>query len=119
MKYRTGKNVKFYREQAGMSQREFAEALGYGDHSTITRFEQGKCDVPVSKIAEMARVLRVSPAVFFHDIPEADYVEYIQHIRELEEKDPEKLRVIREMLGMSNDKKEAQLFSSASSGTAG
>ena len=119
MDYRIGKNIRFYREMAGMTQKQFAEALGYDNHSTITKIEQGKRDVPISKVAEMARVLHVSPAVFFRDIPEADYLDYIEHIRALEEKDPEKLRVIREMLGMSSEKKEAQPSSSVSSGTAG
>ena len=117
MQYRIGKNVRFYREMAGMSQKQFAEALGYNDRSTIARIELGDRDVPVSKVAEMAKVLRVSPAVFFRDIPEADYLDYIEHIRVLEEKDPEKLRVIREMLGMSCEKKEALQSSSASTGT--
>lgn len=119
MDYRIGKNIRFYREMAGMTQKQFADALGYDNHSTITKIEGGKRDVPISKVAEMARVLRVSPAVFFRDIPEADYLDYIEHIRALEEKDPEKLRVIREMLGMSSEKKEAQPSSSVSSGTAG
>ena len=116
MQYRIGKNIRFYRELAGMSQKQFAEALGYNDRSTIARIELGDRDVPVSKVAEMAKVLRVSPAVFFHDIPEADYLDYIEHIRALEEKDPEKLRVVREILGMGASKKESVSASSKAVG---
>jgi len=116
MDYQIGKNIRFYRKLSGMTQKEFADALGYDNHSTITKIEQGKRDVPMSTVAQMATVLHVSPAVFFRDIPEADYIEYIEAIRKLEAEDPEKLRVIREMLGMTSLKKESASDSSKAAG---
>lgn len=99
-----GKNIRFYRELKKMTQKQFADAMGYDNHTTITKIEQGQRDVPMSKLGEMARILGVSPAAFFHDVPATDYVEYIENIRRLEDEDPEKLRIIREMLGMPEKK---------------
>jgi hypothetical protein len=36
--------------------------MGYSNHSTITRIEAGKVDLPQSRIAQFAKVLGTTPA---------------------------------------------------------
>ena len=43
------------------SQRTLADKMGY-NHSTITRIETGKIDIPQSRIAQFSKVLGVSIA---------------------------------------------------------
>lgn len=96
-----GKAIQFYRERAGMSQREFAKALGYKNHSSIARIENGTQDVLVSTVELMAKTLNVSPAAFFFYDSE-DVTEYLPAIREATD---ETLRTIRYMLHMPEQKK--------------
>lgn len=56
-----GKNIKARREELGMTQRELAAKMGYSNHTTITKIESGKNDLPQSKIAQFAKVLNTSP----------------------------------------------------------
>jgi transcriptional regulator with XRE-family HTH domain len=57
-----GEKIKARRQELGFSQRELAKRLGYTDHTTITRVEAGKVDLPMSRIAQFAEALRVSPS---------------------------------------------------------
>ena len=98
-----GSNIRYYRRQAGITQVEFAKMLGYKNYTSITKIERGQRDVPLSTLAKMAEILGVSPGDFF-STPEVDYEEYLPYIRRLEQNDPEKLRIIREMLGMPSKK---------------
>lgn len=56
-----GKMIKERRIELKMSQRELADKMGYSNHSTITRIESGKVDIPQSKIAKFAEVLNTTP----------------------------------------------------------
>lgn len=56
-----GKRIKARRQELKMSQREMAARLGYKDHTTLTRVEAGKVDLPQSKIVKFAEVLDVTP----------------------------------------------------------
>ena len=44
------------------SQRELSDRMGYQNHSTITKIEAGKVDIPQSRIVQFAEVLGVSVA---------------------------------------------------------
>lgn len=110
MDYQIGKNIRYYRELSGITQVDFAKMMGYENHTSITKIENGKRDVPLSKVAKMAEILNVNPAVFFKELPSPDYEEYIINIKRLEKEDPQKLRVIREMLGITE-----KIFTDASS----
>ena len=57
-----GEKIKARRNELQWSQRELSERVGYSNHSTITRIEAGKVDVPQSKIVKFAEVLGVSVA---------------------------------------------------------
>lgn len=57
-----GRKIKERRKELGLSQRELAARLGYTDHTTLTRIEGGKVDLPQSRIVKIAEVLGVSPA---------------------------------------------------------
>lgn len=52
-----GEKIKLRRKELRWSQRDLAERMGY-NHSTITRIETGKIDIPQSRIVQFADVLR-------------------------------------------------------------
>ena len=55
-----GERIKIRRKEMKLSQRDLAKLIGYADHSTITKIEAGKVDLPQSKIEQFAEVLNVS-----------------------------------------------------------
>ncbi len=70
-----GENLRKIRTEKGMSQAELASKLGYNSRSSINKIEIGDRDMPRSKIVQMARILDVSPVVFFKNEPiDADEV---------------------------------------------
>lgn len=56
-----GEKIKQRRKELKWSQRDLAEKMGY-NHSTVTRIETGKIDIPQSRILQFAEVLGVSVA---------------------------------------------------------
>jgi transcriptional regulator with XRE-family HTH domain len=56
-----GEKIKQRRTELKWSQRELAAKMGY-NHSTITRIETGKIDIPQSRIVQFSEVLGVSVA---------------------------------------------------------
>ena len=95
-----GKAIKYFREQKHITQREFAEMLGFKNHSSIARIERGAQDVLVSTVEQMAKILQVSPAAFFF-FPEDTSSEYLPYLADASE---ETLRTIRFMLHMPEKK---------------
>ena len=57
-----GERIKARRKELQWSQRELSDKMGYSNHSTITRIEAGKVDIPQSRIVQFAEVLGVSVA---------------------------------------------------------
>ena len=57
-----GERIKERRKELQWSQRELSDKMGYSNHSTITRIEAGKVDIPQSRIVQFADVLGVSIA---------------------------------------------------------
>ena len=56
-----GEKIKLRRKELRWSQRDLAEKMGY-NHSTITRIETGKIDIPQSRIVQFAEVLHTDIA---------------------------------------------------------
>lgn len=56
-----GEKIKQRRKELKWSQRDLATKMGY-NHSTVTRIETGKIDIPQSRILQFAEVLGVSVA---------------------------------------------------------
>ena len=56
-----GEKIKQRRQELQWSQRELASKMGY-NHSTITRIETGKIDIPQSRIVQFSEVLGVTVA---------------------------------------------------------
>lgn len=54
-------NIKNLRLKKGLTQTELAKRLGYADKSMIAKIENGKVDLPQSKIVAFAKVFDVSP----------------------------------------------------------
>lgn len=57
-----GQRIKSRRNELGWSQRELSDRMGYSNHSTITKIEAGKVDIPQSRIVQFAEVLGLSIA---------------------------------------------------------
>ena len=56
-----GDRIRARRQELKWSQREMAARLGYTDHTTLTRIEGNKIDLPQSRIEKIAEVLGVAP----------------------------------------------------------
>ena len=54
-----GQKIKQRRVELGWSQRELAEKMNYNNNSTIARIENGKVDIPQSRIVQFSEVLVV------------------------------------------------------------
>lgn len=57
-----GERIKKKRKELRWSQRELSNRMGYQNHSTITKIEAGKVDIPQSRIVQFAQVLGTTPA---------------------------------------------------------
>ncbi len=55
-------NIKEKRKKLGLTQSELAKKLGYADKSMIAKIEQGKVDLPQSKIIAFAKALNTTPS---------------------------------------------------------
>jgi transcriptional regulator with XRE-family HTH domain len=54
-------NIRALRRHNKWTQEELAARMGYTDRSTIAKIENGKVDLPQTKIVEFAKVFNVSP----------------------------------------------------------
>ena len=54
--------IKSRRTELGMTIEELARKMGYKDRSSISKIENGKADIPQSKIAAFADALETTPA---------------------------------------------------------
>lgn len=61
------KNIKRLRLENQWSQGELAKRAGYKDRSAIAHIEDGKIDLPQSKIRLFADIFGVTPAYLFGD----------------------------------------------------
>lgn len=57
-----GAKIKQRRKELGWSLRELAAKMGYSNHSTVARIENGTIDIPQSKIVKFAEVLETTPS---------------------------------------------------------
>ena len=85
-----GEKIKQKRNELKWSQRELCKRMGYSDHSTIAKIEQGKVDIPQSRIVQFADALGVSVA-------------YLMGWEEKIEKDPEGLAELHFEILMDED----------------
>jgi transcriptional regulator with XRE-family HTH domain len=61
-----GEKIRQIRVLRGLSQENVAEEIGMS-HGNFGKIERGEIEVNSSKLIEIARVLKVSPADFFED----------------------------------------------------
>ena len=54
--------IKSRRTELGLTVEELAHKMGYKDKSSISKIENGKADIPQSKIAAFADALETTPA---------------------------------------------------------
>lgn len=58
--------IKKFRENLGMSQQELAKKTGYTSRSSIAKIEKGEVDLPLSKIALIAKALDTTPSILMN-----------------------------------------------------
>jgi transcriptional regulator with XRE-family HTH domain len=107
-----GERIKERRKELQWSQRELSDKMGYSNHSTITRIEAGKVDIPQSRIVQYADVLGVSIAylmgwdkeeknnntiasIVVRLRTDADFLSLVESLDNLDE---EKVRGVKQML---------------------
>lgn len=56
------KNIRALRQALRLTQGELAKKTGYSDKSMIARIENGKVDLPLSKVDAFAKALHVAPS---------------------------------------------------------
>lgn len=71
-------NIKKYRNKAGMTQQELAEAVGYSDKSMIAKIEKGSIDLSESKIMQFAEVLHTTPQELMGWGPDGDTTQAVR-----------------------------------------
>ena len=54
--------IRSRRTELGLTVEELAHKMGYKDKSSISKIENGKADIPQSKIAAFADALETTPA---------------------------------------------------------
>lgn len=113
-----GSKIKEQRQALKMSQRELAKRVGYLDHSTVARIENGKVDLPQSKIVIFADALGVTPghlmgwdaepedlgAVAAHVLGDPALLSMVQDYLELSESDQIMVRTLVESLASKTKK---------------
>lgn len=62
-----GKNIKRYRESAGLTQDELAKRVGYKGKSTLSLIESGKRDAGSSEILAIANALHIEVTDLLHE----------------------------------------------------
>lgn len=91
-------NIRKRRNELEMTQSELAAKVGYSDKSMVAKVENGKVDLPQSKILEFARALQTTPSELmgwnekvsnwmeYHGIEyDTDTQEYLQELRDRSE----------------------------------
>lgn len=58
---RVGRNIKKFRQERKLSQKELADMTGYKTASMISQIEAGKQNLPLPKIIQIAEALNVPP----------------------------------------------------------
>lgn len=61
MKFEIGRRICQYRKERGLSQKEFAELIG-ASNSRVSNWEQGRNGPDADILADICRVLKVSPS---------------------------------------------------------
>ena len=61
-----GKNIRFFRKTANLTQRELAEKLGIG-YSVVSKYESGAITPPEEKLAAIAKIFDVSEETLLGD----------------------------------------------------
>ena len=93
-----GQNIAIARKQAGMTQEELAERVGYKTKSAINKIELGVRDLPQKKIASFAQALGVTPGhLMGWDAPASEQGALAANIL----KDPNTLSMVRDYLSLS------------------
>lgn len=90
-------NIRKRRNELEMTQSELANKVGYSDKSMVAKVENGKVDLPQSKILEFAKALNTTPSelmgwkekvsdwIAFQNGFDTEEEEYLQELRDRSE----------------------------------
>ncbi len=101
-----GEKIKSIRTEKGWSQRDLAARMGY-NHSTITRIENGKIDIPQSRIVQFAEVLGTTVADLMSWEKVQKKNDILSDIILLMSKDAELLQMVETLSKLDFEKREA------------
>jgi len=112
-----GEKIKQYRQDAELTQEQLAGLLGKGK-SYICKIENDQRMTPIPEAIRIADALGVTiQDLVSKDVEiEPSEADYLKAIRKLRKEDPEKLRIVRELLGIEANKKESASGSSKAVG---
>lgn len=112
-----GEKIKQYRQEAELTQEQLAGLLGKGK-SYICKIENDQRMTPIPEAIRIADALGVTiQDLVSKDVEiEPSEADYLKAIRRIRKEDPEKLRIVRELLGMDSNKKESGSASSKAVG---
>ena len=113
-----GQKIKQRRLELSWSQRDLAAKMGYNNNSTVARIENGKVDIPHSRVIQFAEVLGVSTAYLmgWDESPEElgslaadvllnpDMMRLVQIYSELDESDKNMLLMLAENMHQKTKK---------------
>lgn len=60
-KFALGQRFKYLRKRAGLTQKETADLLGYQNHTSVFKIENGRQPVPITDIPKICEVFHCSP----------------------------------------------------------
>lgn len=84
----TYERIRRIRKEQKMSQLELAKRAGYSDRSSIAWIENGRIDLPQSKLKKIADALNVPVAYLFDgEAPDPDSEELIRKFEKLDDID--------------------------------
>lgn len=99
-----GEKVKLKREELNLSQEELAEKMNYKSKTSIHKIEVGITDLPLSKVKELAAVLKTTPAYLMGWEEDKSDVDLVKS-DDLDKSDDFKM-VARDYNKLSEDKKK-------------
>ncbi len=104
------KNIKKLRLENNWSQGELAKRAGYKDRSAIAHIEDGRIDLPQSKIFLFAKIFGVTPSELFGTSPTPLQLTQLEEniVTAFREASPERQGAVCDILHVSTEEAEGQ-----------
>lgn len=99
-----GNRIRVAREKLGLTQEELAKKTGYTSRSSINKIEDGKVNIPQSKIEIFANALNVTPSyIMGWESEEIILTNHEKRVIEAYRNKPEMQPAVDKLLGVESD----------------